>query len=158
MLIFVIRIAITTDGRHQSSGSLALQSKKILFGDGTGRLIFGWGRSSIYSGLADLHWMLFLKSGKAAGRLAQGFLFAFQSCVMLRDLPVKTSVVQLFQYLSYIMILCLVLQSVPLFFLHRGSDRDCILNNPNKNVIEGPQRWKWKVLFKQTTEWCYHAV
>lgn len=144
MLIFVIRIVITTDGRHQSSGSLALQSKEFLFRDATGRLIFGWGRSSIYSGLADLHWMLFLKSGKAAGRLAQSFLFAFRSCVMLRDLPVKTSLVQLFQYLSYIMILCLVLQSVPLFFLHRGSDRDYISHNPNKNVIEGLQRWKWK--------------
>lgn len=72
---------------HQSPASLSLQPKEFSFEDGTKRLIFSWEHSPVYSAeLADLNCRLFLKSGKAFGYLALGFIFVFQRCVLCSEI------------------------------------------------------------------------
>lgn len=73
--------------RPSNPGSLSFQSQEFSFEDGTKRLIFSWERSPVYSAeLANFNGTLFLKSGKAFGYLAQGFIFVFQMCVLCSEI------------------------------------------------------------------------
>lgn len=80
--------AITSDTDTCWLWQRASQSRFIII-PAKGIFIWGWHWSAslwLRAELADLNWTPFLKFDKAFGYLAQGFLFAFQRCLLCSEI------------------------------------------------------------------------